>query len=327
MATPIHPFEALRPERVVAAIESLGFEVLGEPFALNSYENRVYAWRDDTQQRWVAKFYRPERWNSAQILEEHAFLAELDRNDVKVGAAWSDDDGKTLHDFEGFRFTLFRHVIGQAPELDNPAHLFALGELLGRMHSVAGRIAFIDRPSMQPEAIMTSSRERVLASNWMTLRQRQAYQRISAALLELIPLPNWPSSHMIRVHGDCHIGNMLGRDDEFALVDFDDCCMAPAVQDIWMLLTAQNEQEWRQQLAEVLEGYEQYGEFPRSELKWIEALRTLRLMRHSAWLVDRWDDPAFPVAFPWVASEGYWDQHIRTLEQQRHALERPPWLA
>lgn len=327
MAIQLHPFETLRPERIVAAIESLGFEVLGEPFALNSYENRVYAWRDGEQRRWIVKFYRPGRWSRAQIGEEHAFLAELAAAGVKVGAAWQNDAGQTLHEFEGFHLALFHHVAGQAPELDNPAHLFALGELIGRMHSVARRAAFVHRPVMLPEEIVVASQERVLGSDWLNGRQRQAYGDITAALRRLVVRHGWPRDSVMRTHGDCHIGNMLGRDDDFALVDFDDCCMAPAVQDLWMLLSGEDEPEWQRQLAEVLEGYEQYCDFSRAELGWIEVLRTLRIMRHSAWLVARWDDPAFPSAFPWLTSESYWDQHIRALEQQRHTLEQPRWLA
>jgi len=327
MAANPHPFENLPPQRIVAAIESLGFWLPGEPFALNSYENRVFLIHDDERRRWVAKFYRPERWSDAQIREEHAFLGELAAADVPVAAPWRDADGESLHEQEGFRFALFPHVVGQAPELENPAHLFALGELIGRVHAVSGTAPFATRPTLEPAGWAASSREQVLAGEWLSQRQRRAYQRISEALENTLTERAWPSPAAIRVHGDCHLGNILGRDAQFALVDFDDCCMAPAVQDLWMMLTAQNDQEWQMQLSELLEGYEQYCDFDRRELAWIEPLRTLRLMRHSAWLVARWRDPAFPRAFPWVASEDYWDQHIRTLEQQRVALEQSHWLA
>ncbi|GHB23505.1 serine/threonine protein kinase [Salinicola rhizosphaerae] len=322
-----HPFESLTPQRVVEAVESLGFWLPGEPFALNSYENRVYSLTDDDRRRWVVKFYRPERWRDEQILEEHAFLGELAANDIPVGAPWVSESGETLHHHGGFRFSLFANVVGQAPELDNPAHLFALGELIGRVHEVAARQPFRHRPHFDVDRMVCESRERVLQARWLNARQRDVYARVIEALLPLLRDHAWPASALQRVHGDCHLGNMLGRDEQFALVDFDDCAMAPAVQDLWMLLTAQSPEEWQMQLSEVIEGYESSLEFDRRQLGWIETLRTLRLIRHSAWLTSRWDDPAFPRAFPYVADSGYWDQHIRHLEQQRILLDSPRWLA
>lgn len=323
-----HPFASLSPARVVAAVESLGYWLPGEPFALNSYENRVYLLHDDEGQRWVAKFYRPERWQDAQIQEEHDFLDELVAEGVAVAAPWRNAEGQSLHHAEGFRLALFPQLSGQAPELENPSHLYALGELIGAVHAIGERSAFRHRVSLDLDGMVREAQQRVLGAPWLDRRQRQAYERISNALYAELQAYAWKPEMTIRVQGDCHIGNMLGRDDHFALVDFDDCLMAPAIQDLWMLFTAEHEVEWQMQLSEVLEGYEQQREFDRSELKLIEPLRTLRLMRHSAWLVARWDDPAFPPAFPWVPDAGYWDAHIRQLEQQRLALAQAPrWLA
>lgn len=323
-----HPFSTLSPARVVAAIESLGFWLPGEPFALNSYENRVYLVHDDERRRWVAKFYRPERWSDACIQEEHDFLAELASAGVAVAAPWRDEDGRSLLHAEGFRFALFPQLPGQAPELENPDHLFALGELIGSVHAVGERASFKQRGVLDLDAMVIDARERVLAGPWLDQRQRLAYERVTAALHEILVEYRWSPERQIRVHGDCHIGNILGRDDHFALVDFDDCLMAPAVQDLWMLITAQSPEERHMQLSEVIEGYEQQREFDRRELALTEPLRTLRLLRYSAWLVSRWEDPAFPTAFPWVADNGYWESHIRTLEQQRLALDSAPrWLA
>jgi Ser/Thr protein kinase RdoA (MazF antagonist) len=322
-----HPFAALSPARVVAAVESLGFWLPGEPFALNSYENRVFLLHDDEGRRWVAKFYRPERWSDAQIQEEHDFLDELRAEEVAVAAPWRDEAGRSLHHAEGFRLALFPQLSGQAPELENPSHLFALGELIGAVHAVSERGGFRHRGRLELDGMVREAQQRVLKAPWLDRRQRQAYERISEALHGELQAYAWSSQQAIRVQGDCHIGNMLGREDTFALVDFDDCLMAPAIQDLWMLLTAQHEAEWHMQLSEVLEGYEQHREFDRRELRLLEPLRTLRLMRHSAWLVARWDDPAFPPAFPWVSDAGYWDAHIRQLEQQRQLLEQAPrWL-
>ncbi|GHC25418.1 serine/threonine protein kinase [Aidingimonas halophila] len=323
-----HPFAQLDPARVVAAVESLGFWVANEPFALNSYENRVFSLRDEAGQRWVVKCYRPGRWSDDQIQEEHDFLKELDVARVPVSAPWRDADDRSLHHYEGYRLAMFPHVVGQAPELENPAHLFALGELLGHLHSVAERGRFSVRRRLDLDAMVAESRERVLACPWLTRRQRGTYERLTESLWRDLTPFAWSPASMIRVHGDCHLGNMLGRDEAFTLVDFDDAVMAPAVQDIWMLLTAQHDVDMRMQLAEILEGYEQWRAFDRRELSLIEPLRTLRLLRHSAWLVARWEDPAFPRAFPWVIEESFWEQHLRDLEQQRLALQSSPfWLA
>lgn len=322
-----HPFERLDPARIVAAIEAQGFWAEGEPFALNSYENRVFLWRDDQGQRFIAKFYRPDRLSDAAILEEHAFVEELGSAGCCVNRLWCNEQGETLHYYDGFRLAIFHFVPGQAPELDNPEHLFELGSMIGQMHAVARRKSFVHRPTLHPHTIARESLESIRASDWLTARQRNAHQRISQALLDLLPEKAWPDEAFQRVHGDCHLGNILGRDAHFSLVDFDDSAMAPAVQDLWMMMTGEDEPAWRAQLGELIEGYEQHCEFDRRQLGWIEQLRTLRLVRYSAWLVERWDDPAFPRAFPWLASEGYWDQHIKTLEQQRLMLSSPRWLA
>ncbi|MGK0545146.1 serine/threonine protein kinase [Halomonas cupida] len=322
------PFHELSPQRVVDAIESLGFWLSGEPFALNSYENRVYLVRDEEGGRWVAKFYRPGRLSSQAIQEEHAFLAELEAAQVNVAAPWCDDAGNSLHEVDGQRLALFPHLPGQAPELENPDHLFALGELIGRVHEVGRRARFTQRTQLVPSTMAEQARETILGSDWLSQRQRDSYASVAKTLVATLARYDDAAGAALRVHGDCHVGNMLGRDDHFALVDFDDALMAPAVQDLWMLFTAQAPEERTQQLSEVIEGYEQVLPFERGELALIEPLRTLRVMRHSAWLVGRWEDPAFPRAFPWVADHGYWDEHIRQLEQQRLALsDKERWLA
>lgn len=322
-----HPYRALSPDVVMSAIESIGFWPSGEPFALNSYENRVLMFRDDERRGWVVKFYRPERWPQATIQEEHDFLHELNVAQVPVIAPWRDSEGCSLHHYAGFDFALFPQCVGQAPELDNPAHLFALGGLLAKLHRVGEKKAFAHRATLDMPVGIIQARERVLASNWLTAHQRRAYERVTAQLQEQTAPYQAKGVVTIRCHGDCHLGNILGRDEDFTLVDFDDCLMAPAIQDIWMLLAIDDPQTWRSQLSEISEGYEEERAFPHNQLALIEPLRSYRLVRHTAWLVDRWNDPAFPQAFPWVAGSGYWDQHIRQLEQQRLQLASPKWLA
>lgn len=320
-----HAFSALSPSAVMAAIESVGVYPAGEPFALNSYENRVLMFRDDDGKRWVVKFYRPERWTAAAIQEEHDYLLELHAAGVSVAAPVCLNGGNTLHRFDGFAFTLFPQRPGQAPELDNPAHLFALGGLLGRLHNVAGRRAFTHRPRLSPAPDTARASADVLASGWLGKQQRRAYEAVTSRLVKALESYAMPT--LTRCHGDCHLGNILGRDEAFTLVDFDDCLMAPAVHDIWMLLPTGEPDAWRAQLSEISEGYEEERAFPHEQLELIESLRSHRMVRHSAWLAARWEDPAFPRAFPWLGESGYWDEHIRQLEQQRVRLESTRWLA
>jgi Ser/Thr protein kinase RdoA (MazF antagonist) len=322
-----HPFSALSPDLVMSAVESIGIWPAGEPFALNSYENRVLMFRDDDGGRWVVKFYRPNRWSNEAIQEEHDFLTELTQAGVSVVAPWRNGQDVSLHEYQQFRFALFPQCIGQAPELDNPAHLFALGEVLGQLHEVAAKKPFQHRGTLLFSEGVTEAEQRVVTSPWLNNHQTRAYQNAVDKIRRQLETVHIPSASMIRTHGDCHLGNILGRDETFTLVDFDDCLMAPAIQDIWMLLPMENPQLWRAQLSEMIEGYEETSPFPHQQMSLIEPLRAYRLIRHAAWLVTRWDDPAFPRAFPWLAESGYWDQHIRQLEQQLLHLDKPLWLA
>lgn len=322
-----HPFSSLSPDLVMSAVESLDVWPAGEPFALNSYENRVLMFRDEDGKNWIVKFYRPDRWSDSAIQEEHDFLQELVDQQVPVVAPWRDSAGVSLHAYETYRFALFPYCPGQAPELDNPAHLFAMGEALGRLHSVSANHSFQHRPRLEMGSGILEAQQRVLASQWMSLHQQRAYDRAIDKVHQHLVKHDVSASRMIRCHGDCHLGNVLGRDEQFTLVDFDDCITAPAIQDIWMLLPTDDPQGFRSYLSEITEGYEQSRAFPTEQMSLIEPLRSYRLIRHSAWLVSRWEDPAFPRAFPWLADSGYWDQHIRQLEQQCLHLEDPRWLA
>ncbi len=322
------PFAHLSPDRVANAIESLGFYLQSEPFALNSYENRVYLFRDDDGQRWVAKFYRPERWSDAAILDEHRFITALAEEDVAVGTLWHDNDGQTLHQVDGYRLAIFQHIAGRAPSLDTPDDLFALGELIGKLHSVAQRCTLPNRPRLEWGVMARQARDTVLASAPLSAFQREAYQRVTDSLLRAFDALPQQKLACHPVHGDCHIGNVLGDAEHgFVLVDFDDCLTAPAVQDLWMFLSGDRDDERRQQLSELIEGYESWHDFDRRQLALIEPLATLRIMRHAAWLLARWSDPAFPVAFPDIKQSGFWDEHLRMLEGQAQVLASPLQLA
>lgn len=315
------PFAHLSPDRVAYAIESLGFYLQSEPFALNSYENRVYLFKDEDGQRWVAKFYRPQRWSDDAILDEHRFIQRLADDNVAVGRLWQGNQGQTLHHVDGHRLAIFAHSAGRAPSLDTPDDLFALGELIGQLHSVAQHCTLPHRPTLTWVTMAQQARDTVLTCAPLTVSQREAYQRVTATLMTVFNALPQQEMACHPLHGDGHVGNVLGDAQHgFTLVDFDDCLTGPAVQDLWMFLSGNREDERRQQLSELIEGYETWCEFDRRQLAWIEPLATLRIMRHAAWLLARWNDPAFPVAFPDIQQTGFWDEHLRLLEGQAQVL-------
>lgn len=319
-----HPYDALTPDCVIDAVESAGYRCDCRLLALNSYENRVYQVGIEDAAPLIAKFYRPERWSAAQILEEHAFSLELAEAEIPVVAPLRNAQGETLHEHGGFRFALFPRRGGHPPELDDLDNLLVLGRTLGRMHRVGAVRAFAHRPQLHPRVMLVENCE-YLAAHWIPRELRPAFDSLARHLAERI-LPLWrevDEEELIRLHGDCHAGNILWRDECAHFVDLDDCCSAPAVQDLWMFLSGERDRR-QLQLAELVEGYSEFHDFPARQLRWVEALRTLRIVHHAAWLGRRWQDPAFPRSFPWFGSERFWAEHILQLREQLAALEEPP---
>lgn len=318
-----HPFEQLSPDFILDAIEACGLIPDGRLLALNSYENRVYQIGIEEAQPIVAKFYRPQRWSNDQIAEEHAFSAALADAEIPVVAPLKLADGSTLADFKGFRFSLFPRMGGRTPDIDDLDNLLILGRLLGRMHAVGAISPFHYRPKIDVESFGRKAAQEIL-NNWIPRELREAYETLVLDVLRMVEtiFAQAGEVNYIRVHGDCHSGNILWREDSPHFVDLDDARNAPAVQDIWMLLSGDRARQTAQ-LSEILEGYEEFRDFDLRELQLVEALRTLRLMNYNAWLASRWDDPAFPRAFPWFNTPRYWEQHILDLREQFAALQEP----
>ncbi|HEY6825460.1 MAG TPA: serine/threonine protein kinase [Gemmatimonadaceae bacterium] len=320
------PYAALTPPLIADALDSVGVRGDGRLLALNSYENRVYqAWRDDAPPV-VAKFYRPARWSDAQILEEHAFVDELAEADVPVVAPLR-LVGRTLHDFEGFRFAVYPRRGGRAPELDRRGTLERLGRYIARIHTVGASHPFAQRPMLTVEAFGHDSRAYLLEHRLVPEDLVAAWTAIvDIALTAVGRAFDRTRFDVLRVHGDCHASNVLWTDDGPHFVDFDDARTAPAIQDLWMLLSG-NRTSMEEQLHEVLEGYESFRNFDRAELALIEPLRTLRLLHYSAWIARRWDDPAFPAAFPWFGSQRDWQDRILELREQVALMDEAPLAA
>lgn len=322
-------FSSLSPDCVLDALQSVGLTSDGRLLALNSYENRVYQVGMEDGPQVVVKFYRPARWSDAAILEEHAFVRELADAEIPVVPALALQDGQTLQHFAGFRFAVFARHGGRAPELDDGATREWLGRFIGRIHAVGMRQHFVERPAIDVQTFGIAPRDDLLAGDFLPPDLREAYASVTAQALEGVQrcYERAGQIKLLRLHGDCHLGNVLWTDAGPHFVDFDDSRSGPAMQDLWMLLSGERHEMVRQ-LGDLLAGYEDFAEFDPRELHLMEALRTLRLMHYSAWLARRWDDPAFPAAFPWFNTQRYWQDRILELREQIALMDEPPlWPA
>jgi Ser/Thr protein kinase RdoA (MazF antagonist) len=317
------PYYRLDPDTVLQSVESTGLLTDGRLLALNSYENRVYQVGIEEEQPVVVKFYRPGRWSDEQIREEHSFSLELEQAEIPLVAP-TVIDGETLFHHDGFRFTVFRRQGGHAPELEDQETRLWLGRFIGRIHAVGRSRAFDSRPAVTPEAYGDESIRTLIEDRWIPPHLENAFESLAGDLMVQVR-GAWDRAgpfDRIRLHGDLHLGNLLWRDGPF-FVDLDDCRSGPAMQDLWMLLSG-DRHEMEKQLADVLEGYTQFCDFDRRELNLTEALRTLRMLHHAAWLARRWQDPAFPAAFPWFDSARYWEDLVLSLREQLSALQEHP---
>ena len=320
------PFAGLSPDRVLDAASSVGLDPDGRLFALNSYENRVYQ-LGSAEGTLILKFYRPARWDDAQILEEHSFTAEMAAAELPVAAPVA-ISGKTLFRHEEFRFAAFPYLRGGAPELDAPEARELLGRSIARLHQVGARRPFERRPQIGIERLGVAAREMVLQADLLPEGLRDRYESVSGMLLERIETAYQdvgPVGHL-RLHGDCHLGNLLWNERGPLFVDLDDCAMGPRIQDLWMVLSgppADQQAQW----AALITGYQQFADFDFRELRLIEPLRSLRMLHHAAWVCHRWLDPAFPRAFPWFGEARYWEGYLGDLREQLGAIEEPPLLA
>ena len=324
MTDPSHPYSALTPDCALDALDSVGLHADGRLLALNSYENRVYQMGVDGGAPVVVKFYRPARWSDAAILEEHAFTAELAAREIPVVAPLR-LNGATLHAHAGFRFAVYPRQGGRMPEFDRAGTLERMGRFLGRIHAVGAQRDFVHRPALDVETFGHASRDFLASGKWLPADLKAAWDSVVDHALASVAhcYARAGAVRAIRLHGDCHAGNVLWTDAGPHFVDFDDSRMGPAVQDLWMLLSGEREEQ-QAQLNEILAGYEDFMEFDPGELHLVEALRTLRLIHYAAWLARRWDDPAFPAAFPWFNTQQYWQARILELREQIALMDDPP---
>ena len=319
------PFAGLSPEVVLDAAESVGFGGAGRLLALNSYENRVYQ-LEASSGLLVLKFYRAGRWTDDQIGEEHELTAELAAAELSV-AAPIPVDGRTLLEYRKFRFAVFPWMRGRPPELDRPEAREMLGRALARMHRIGAVRPFRFRPRLTVERLGREARKAVLASELLPEMLAQRYAQVSEQLIDRVEalMQEVGPVEEVRVHGDCHLGNLLWNERGPVFVDLDDCMTGPRVQDLWMLFSG-SPAEQRREWDELLTGYQQFGDFDFREVRLIEALRALRMLHHAGWVAQRWADPAFPRAFPWFGETRHWESYVTDLLEQSITIDNQPLL-
>lgn len=309
-------FAELTPDLILDACQHYGFYAESGLLALNSYENRVYQFKADDQQRYVVKIYRPQRWSTAQIQEEHQFALELKAAEIPIVAPLS-RDGETLLHYQGYQFAIFPSRGGRALEVDDDDQLAQLGSFLGQLHACGASKPFQHRPTLSVQESMCDSIAVILQYQGCNPSLRQRWQPLLQELLQLCQQLYQPKT-LIRCHGDCHLGNLF-YDQRVFFVDLDDCRQAPAIQDLWMLL-GEDLAEQQLRLSILLDEYQQFADFDTHQLKLIEPLRTMRMVHYIAWLIRRWSDPAFPMHFPWFNTEHYWELQYANLMEQKQKL-------
>lgn len=317
-------FSALSPDLIIDGLESAGFVVDSGLLALNSYENRVYQFHDDNLVKYVTKFYRPQRWQLQQIKEEHDFSFELAEQELPIVAPLK-VDGQSLFEYQGYHFAVFPCRGGRIFEVDNLDQLEWMGRFIARIHAVSSQHDFKCRPSFNSNEMLLQARETILSSNYVSKSLLTPFVTILDQVIAIATEQYLPVKQMreIRLHGDCHAGNILWRDEGPHFVDLDDCRSGPAIQDLWMMLSGDRQQQLLQ-LDTLLMGYEEFNTFENEQLILIESLRTMRVVNYMAWLCKRWQDPAFPQNFPWFNTEKYWEQQILMLKEQMSALQQRP---
>jgi Ser/Thr protein kinase RdoA (MazF antagonist) len=316
-------YQALTPEVILDGIESAGYRCDGRLLALNSYENRVYqAWLDDGSSL-VAKFYRPGRWSTEAIREEHAYALELEQHELPVVAPIV--RGTSLFEHGGFRFALYPRRPGRTPEIDDPDTLRWLGRFIARIHAIGALRPFAHRPDLDLETFGRKPHRYVLKHDFVPAELRATYESVVDDVLGRVKQAYERAGRVraIRLHGDCHVGNILWTEEGPHFVDLDDARMGPAVQDLWMWLSG-DRAAMQMQLASIIEGYREFSDFDPAQLWLVEALRTLRMIHYSGWLAQRWDDPSFPINFPFFNTQRYWQDQILALREQAAVLDEPP---
>lgn len=315
-------FHSLTPDLIIDGLESMGLRIDSGLTALNSYENRVYQFSDEDRKRYVVKFYRPFRWDKRQIQEEHRFIEELAAADIPAVAPLAFNDETTVHQYQNYLFAVFPSVGGRQYEMDNLDQLEWVGRFMGRIHNVGQRQPFQSRPTVGLDEYLYQPQQILASSPLVPKAVRADLTKTIDKLIKTVELywnDDWSA---IRLHGDCHAGNILWRDGPL-FVDFDDARSGPAIQDLWMLLHGERREQLIQ-LDILLEAYQEFADFDAKQLALIEPLRAMRMVHYLAWIIKRWQDPAFPKNFTWLTDLNFWYKQLSSFDQQIKSLQAPP---
>ncbi len=308
-------FKSLVPETILTAVEKAKMFPTGEVRQLNSYENRVYEiileptpLSPIQDKSIIAKFYRPHRWSKESIREEHEFIENLAAEGMPAIGAFRLFEGETILEHHGFFTSLFPKFRGRMPQEFLDDDLLQIGRRLALLHNVGAQKVAENRPDFDTEDYGWQSLERI--TQWIEPSLLHDYKEVAKEILEWVDdgLAEYP---YIRIHGDCHRGNLLQLENEFYFIDFDDFCNGPEVQDLWMLVADPNDQR---EFDLILEGYEELRDFDRSQLDLIPGLRGLRIIMYAGWIAARWHDPFFKQTFPQFTTYNYWADELASLK-------------
>ncbi len=308
-------FSALTPDFLLSAVERLGLEPTGHVTALTCLENRVFDLRLEEGRHVVVKFYRPGRWSREAILEEHRFLLELrEEAEIPVCAPLRFEAGQTLFEMDGIFYAVWPRVGGRSPDELGAEELPVLGRLLARIHNTGAVRDAPHRPELTGEHYGLAPLSFLVEHRFLPPSVESRYRRAAEAVVEIYEARR-EGVPFHRIHGDCHLGNLLKGYEGFFFLDFDDFLRGPAVQDVWMLLPGR-EPEDRGRRQRLIAAYREFRDFDERWLALVEPLRSLRFIRYAGWIASRRDDPAFPAAYPHFGTPEYWEKETRDLEEQ-----------
>lgn len=304
-------FYDLHPDKVLQTAERAGFWPTGEFSQLNSYENRVFDIKLENRESVIAKFYRPGRWSKEALQEEHQFLGDLSAEGIRAVSPLLLKNKQTLIDCEDMWVSFFPKVRGRMPQELTLKEFEQIGILLARMHNVGGRRQAPHRPVLNTEYLGGWSTLEFL-EKWIAAEVRDRYLEAAQIILENMD-KHIQQDEYIRIHGDCHKGNLLHSGEEFFLVDFDDFCKGPVIQDFWMLLSGDESDS--EEMQALVYGYEELRKFPDHQWDWVPILRGRRIISYAGWIASRWEDPSFPRLFPDFDTYSYWAEEVEALEK------------
>jgi Ser/Thr protein kinase RdoA (MazF antagonist) len=314
-------FGDLTPDMMIQAVEDaldIPFTSLAAP--LPSYINRVYEFQAEDSTRYIAKFYRPGRWTKQAIEDEHVFVLDCAADDIPVVAPLPLASGKTIAEANGVFYAVYPKRFGRELELSNDENWIRLGTVIARMHNAGSLKTSEHRLRLHPENTTIKDINLLLEGGFLPPQFKDPFKNVCFSIYDEITAM-FDDAEEIRIHGDCHRGNILERPGEgIMIIDFDDMMVGPAVQDMWLLLP-DHVTQCQYQIDLLVEGYEQFRTFDDASLRLIEPLRAMRIIYFLAWCSRQIDDFKFQTNFPDWGSDSFWRTEIADLNTQLKVIQ------